>query len=402
MVADTNLTQRFAERPDQQCPGHACGAMKTKQAGANQRPRQAASADRLHQRFMSGAVSVFIVAIAAVLFPTKAPAHRSKSFEIYFVDVEGGQATLVVTPLGESVLIDAGWAGARDAERIQAVAKIARVKRINYVVITHYHSDHVGGVADLLARMPVDIFVDHGPNAEDSDATRAQYASYEKAIEHSKRIRLQPNQGLPLTGMRLEVLTAAGERITAPLPGVGEANPYCSSEAEAPADASENAQSLGVLITYGRFRFLDLGDLTKKKELELVCPNNLVGPVDLYLTTHHGLAPDNPKALVWALHPRVAIMNNGAHKGGSPEAWQIVHDSPGLSGLWQLHYAADTDKEHNVPEEFIANLNEKGDGHYIKVTATPDGTFTVSNSRNQVWRKYPQEGASNGLPGTQP
>jgi competence protein ComEC len=174
------------------------------------------------------------------------------------------------------------------------------------------------------------------------------------------------------------------------LPGVGEANPYCASESEPQADTSENAQSIGMLFTYGKFQFLDLGDLTKKKELELVCPNNLIGKVDLYLTTHHGAAADNPKALVWALHPRVAILNNGAHKGGSPEAWQIVHDSPGLAGFWQLHYAADTDKGHNVNDDFIANLDAKSDGHYIKVVALANGTFKVTNSRNGVWRTYPR------------
>ena len=359
--------------------------MKANPPKTTPRPRPLAKQER---QFGRGTISILLLGIVGFLLPTKAAARSAKPLEIYFVDVEGGQATLIVSPLGESVLIDTGWAGTRDAERIQTAANAARLKRINYVLITHYHGDHVGGVADLLARLPVDMFVDHGANTEDSDQTRAQYASYEKAIEHSKRIQLGPNQGLPLRGMRLEVLAAAGEHITAPLPGAGEANPYCGAEAEAQADTSENAQSLAILITYDKFRFLDLGDLTKKKELELVCPNNLIGKVDLYLTTHHGLAADNPKALVWALHPRVAIMNNGAHKGGSPEAWQIVHDSPGLSGFWQLHYAADTDKQHNVSDDFIANQDEKSDGHYIKVVAMADGTFIVSNLRNRVWRKY--------------
>jgi len=338
--------------------------------------------------FVVATIAIFFWSIAGFLLPAVASTRSSNSLKIYFVDVEGGQATLVVSPLGESILIDTGWAGDRDAERIQAAARSAGVTRINYVLITHYHSDHVGGVPDLLGRMPVDVFVDHGPNAEDSDQTRAQYATYEKAIEHAKRIRMEPNQGLPLKDMKLEVLAAAGQHIPEPLPGVGEANPYCASESEPQADSSENAQSIGVLVTYGKFQFLDLGDLTKKKELELLCPNNFIGTVDLYLTTHHGAAADNPKALVWALHPRVTIMNNGAHKGGSPEAWQIVHDSPGLSGFWQLHYAGDTDRQHNVSEDFIANLEEKADGHYLKVVALPNGTFTVSNSRNGVSRTY--------------
>jgi beta-lactamase superfamily II metal-dependent hydrolase len=359
--------------------------MRTHQVAATPRPDSLAYEGK---HFLRETISIFLLGIAGLLLPAPAAARSSKALEIYFVDVEGGQATLVVSPLGESVLIDTGWAGTRDAERIQAAANAARIKRINYVLITHYHGDHVGGVADLITRIPVDMFVDHGGNAEDSDAARAQYASYEKAMEHSKRIQLGPNQGLPLKGMRLEVLTTAGEHIAAPLPGASEANPYCDSEAEPQLDTSENAQSLGILIAYDKFRFLDLGDLTKKKELELVCPNNLIGKVDLYLTTHHGMAADNPKALVWALHPRVTIMNNGAHKGGSPEAWQIVHDSPGLSAFWQLHYAADTDQQHNVGDDFIANLDEKSDGHAIKVVAMPDGTFTVTNLRNGVWRRY--------------
>jgi competence protein ComEC len=364
--------------------------MKTNRVVAARKLCTPATEGRRRQQFVGGAISIFILSVAALLLPSPAPARSSKSLEIYFVDVEGGQATLVVSPLGESILIDTGWAGARDAERIKAAANLAGLSRINYVLITHYHGGHVGGVADLLAHTPVGMFVDHGPNGEDSDQTREQYATYEKAIEHSERIRLEPGQGLPLKGIKLEVLAAAGKHITAPLPGVGEANPYCASESEPQTDISENAQSIGILLTYGKFQFLDLGDLTKKNELELVCPNNLVGKVDLYLTTHDGAAADNPKALVWALHPRVAILNNAAHKGGSPEAWQIVHDSPGLSGFWQLHYAADTDKEHNVSEDFIANLEEKSDGHFLKVLAMPNGTFTISNSRNGVSRTYTQ------------
>jgi len=313
---------------------------------------------------------------------------KPKPLQIYFIDVEGGQATLVVGPFSESVLIDTGWAGARDAERIVTAAKTTGLKRIDYVLITHYHQDHVGGVADLLQQIPVGMFVDHGANAEDSDSARNQYAAYEKATDHSKRIHLSPNEGLPLKGITLQVLTAAGKRITDPLPGAGEANPYCGSEAAAKPDPSENAQSLGMLISYGKFRFVDLGDLTEQKELDLMCPNNLIGTVTLYLTTHHGMAPDNPKALVWALHPQVAIMNNGAHKGGNPGAWQLVRNSPGLADLWQLHYAVGGGKGHNVAQDLIANVDEKSDGHYIKVVAELDGTFTVSNSRNGLSRKY--------------
>jgi competence protein ComEC len=332
-------------------------------------------------------LAVLIAVLAGFLPCAQAGA---KALRIYFIDVEGGQSTLVVSPSGKSVLIDTGWPGGRDAGRIVSAAKAAHLKRIDYVVITHFHEDHVGGVPDLASRMKVATFVDHGADTEDSDEAQAQYAAYQKAIEHATRVVVKPGEGIPLPDMMLEFVTAAGERISGPLPGAGEANPYCDSEAPPLTDATENSQSVGMMITYGKFRFLDLGDLTKIKELGLVCPNNLLGTVSLYLTTHHGGHPDNPKALVWALHPLVAIMNNGAHKGGRPEAWQIVHDSPGLADFWQLHYAADSDPQHNVAEGFIANLDEKSDGHSLEVKAKPDGKFSVTNWRSRFSKKYPQ------------
>lgn len=319
----------------------------------------------------------------------QAVGRKNQPLRILFIDVEGGQSTLIVSPSGKSVLIDAGFAGARDAARIQAAAKEAGVKKLDYVLITHYHPDHVGGVPDLLKKMKVGIFVDHGPNQENSEYTRAAYAAYEKAIAHSHRITIKPGEGLPLHDITFRIVAGGGEQISEPLPGAGEANRYCGSET-APEDASENGQSLGVLVSYGKFQFLDLGDLVEEKELSLVCPDNLLGTIDLYLSTHHGLAPDNPKALVWAVRPRVAIMNNGANKGGSAEAWQIIHDSPGLAGFWQLHYAVDAGKDHNVKEDYIANLDD-ADGHFIKVTAESDGSFTVLNSRNGYLRKYGAE-----------
>ena len=331
-----------------------------------------------------------LVVVALGMFCAAAE-RKSEPLQIYFIDVEGGQATLVVSPQGQSLLIDTGWAGfdGRDAERIAAAAHDAGVKQIDYVLITHYHLDHVGGVPQLLARMKVGTFVDHGPNMEDSDVTRADYAVYQKAIAGHPHLVLKPSQGLPFKGIEVQVLAAAGEHIAGPLPAAGEANPYCAAEPEAPADPSENGRSMGVLVTYGKFRFLDLGDLTKKKELELVCPNNLLGTVDLYLTTHHGMDSSNAKALVWAVHPRVAVMNNGARKGASPAAWQIVHDSPGLEDLWQLHYAMDAGKDHNVAEDRIANVDDgKAAGNYIEAAAEADGSFTLTNARNGARKSY--------------
>jgi len=185
--------------------------------------------------------------------------------------------------------------------------------------------------------------------------TRQDYAAYQKLWEKKHHLVLQPGDGLPIKGLTVRALAAAGEHIDSPLPGAGTANPFCDEQPAPPADSTENPRSLGVLITYGKFRFLDLGDLTKDKELGLVCPNNLIGTVDLFLVSHHGTASSNSRALVHALHPRVAIFNNGAHKGGSAEAWQTVHDSPEIEDVWQLHYAVDGGSEHNVAERFIAN-----------------------------------------------
>ncbi|MFZ0863568.1 MAG: MBL fold metallo-hydrolase [Candidatus Sulfotelmatobacter sp.] len=315
---------------------------------------------------------------------------NSKSLQIYFIDVEGGQSTLVVSPSGESLLIDTGWPGyeGRDADRILAAAHQAGITQLDYVLITHYHRDHVGGVPQLVDGIKVGTFVDHGPNLEDSAVTRTDYAAYEKAIAGHAHVVVKPGWGLPMKGIEVKVLSAAGDHITSPLPGAGETNSYCGSEPAAPADSTENARSVGVLITYGHFRFLDLGDLTKQKEIELACPNNLLGKVDLFLVTHHGADLSNPKALVWALHPRVAIIDNGPRKGSSPAAWQIVHDSPGLEDLWQLHYAEESDKAHNVADERIANVKENCEGKYIKVTAESDGTFTVTNGRTGEQKTY--------------
>jgi hypothetical protein len=265
------------------------------------------------------------------------------------------------------------------------------MQQLDYVIITHYHRDHVGGVPQLADGIKIGTFVDHGPNLENSQVTRTDYAAYEKAIAGHAHVVVKPGWGLPIQDIQIRVLAAAGDHITRPLPGAGEANPYCAKEPAALDDATENARSVGVLVTYGRFRFLDLGDLTKKKELELACPNNLLGTVDLFLVTHHGADLSNPKALVWALRPRVAVIDNGPRKGSSPAAWQIVHDSPDLQDLWQLHYAAESDRDHNVPDERIANVKENCEGKSIKVVAQADGSFTLTNERTGAQKTYAQK-----------
>ena len=325
-----------------------------------------------------------LLAVAVVPFLALGNALAKGDLQIYSIDVEGGQATLFVSPSGQSLLVDTGWPGfnGRDADRIVAAAKAAGVSKLDYVLITHFHRDHVGGVPQLAQKIGIGTFVDHGPNMEDAAVTREDYAAYEKVVAGHKRLTLKPGDRVPIKGLNVTVLSAAGNVISKPLPGAGEANPACESEPKPPADATENSKSLGTFMTYGKFKLLDLGDLTKDKELELVCPKNLIGPVDLFIVSHHGWNQSNTKSLVSAIQPKAAIMNNGAHKGASTDAWQIVHDVAG-DRLWQLHYAVEGGPDHNVDEKYIANPDEKNDaGNYLKVEAHKDGTFTISNPRN--------------------
>ena len=319
-----------------------------------------------------------------------APARAAQTLQVYFIDVEGGQATLFVLPSGESLLVDTGWpdAGGRDANRIVSAAQLAGVKQIDYLVVTHYHMDHVGGVPQLAARFPIRTFVDHGPIVEHGAEADRLVAAYKSVRDNGKYLLAKPGDRIPIRGITVQVLTAAGDEISKPLAGAGAPNPLCAGAKRKDRDPSENAQSIGLLITYGKFRMIDLGDLTWNKELGLACPNNKIGAVDVYLSTHHGLDQSGAPPLVHALHPLVAIMNNGAKKGGSAEALQTIHSSPGLEDLWQLHYGFDAGKTNNAPEEFIANLEEHCQGNWIKLSAEPDGQFTVTNSRNGKTKTY--------------
>jgi competence protein ComEC len=333
--------------------------------------------------------TMLLCVLASLLLASNSYAE-TKTLQIYFVDVEGGQATLLVAPSGQSLLVDTGWPGFnnRDADRIAEAVKSSGLTQIDYVLITHYHTDHVGGMPQLLKRVRVSTFIDHGPNLENDELAPEGYAAYLSSLGSVKHIVAKPGDWIPIEGIKVEVLAAAGARISQPAHGGGQANPYCASEPKWPDDHTENAASVGVLVTYGDFRFVDLGDLTKDKERGLVCPKNLIGTTDLFLVSHHGMGLSNSKALVHALHPRVAIMENGAAKGDAPEAWQTVRDSPGLNDLWQLHYTAASGVDHNVSKDTIANLDGDSDGHYLKVSAQSDGIFTVLNSRNKLERTY--------------
>lgn len=314
----------------------------------------------------------------------------AKPLDIYVIDVEGGQATLIHSPSGQSMLVDTGWPGfnGRDGDRILQTAKKAGIKQIDYVLITHWHTDHVGGIEQLVERIPVKTIIIHGPNTETGKQAESLNAAYERASKGKHILTVKPGDTIPLKGVDVQVVAARGVAIVAPLPGAGEDTPSCSESVKKETDTGENARSTGFILTHGKFKFSDLADLTWNKELELVCPKNLLGTVDVYLTNHHGLATSNPPQLLAALKPRVAVMNNGARKGGSAEAIKIVRATPGLEDLWQLHYSVASPKEVNVPDSFIANVDEIDEGFGVKVAAEKDGSFTVTNARNKYSKAY--------------
>jgi competence protein ComEC len=320
-------------------------------------------------------------------------APQSNPLEIYFVDVEGGQATLFVTPGKRSLLIDTGWPGfgVRDADRIVDAAKRAGLSKIDFVLITHYHRDHVGGVPQLVAKIPVGAFIDHGPNRETSAAdTEAGWQAYQQIIAEKKikRIIVKAGDTLPIDGLHAEVVSADGAMIQKPLTGAGARNPVCATAEKKPADQTENARSIGVVITYGKTRIIDLGDLTWDKEMELVCPVNKLGHMDVFIVSHHGLFQSNSPALVAAISPRVAIMDNAEMKGGSPSTWDIIKSSPKLEDLWQLHFSLEGGAAHNSAEVLIANPTGPDAGDYFKVAVWEDGRLEVFNSRTQATKHY--------------
>ncbi len=303
-----------------------------------------------------------LILALTLLFPAPARSlpESQKTLQIFFVDVEGGQATLFVTPARQSLLIDTGWPGndGRDAERIVAAAKKAGIRKIDYVLITHFHNDHVGGLPQLVARIPVRTVIDHGDNRESTDAPTVQgWQAYQQLLARKKfrRLTVRPGDSLPIRGIQTTVLSSDGAVITHALPGAGQENTSCKNAEQYPADQTENQRSLGTLITFGKLRILDLGDLTRDKEMELVCPNNKLGVMDVYIVSHHGWYQSGSPAFLNAISPRVAIMDNGAKKGGTPSAWDIIEKSPRLENLWQLHFSEEGGATQNVAAEFIAN-----------------------------------------------
>ena len=336
-----------------------------------------------------------VLAIAALVsLPLVAQGQTSNTLDIYLIDVEGGNATLFVSPSGESLLIDTGYrSDGRDAGRIIAAAQDAGLTRIDHLITTHYHGDHMGGLAELTEQFPVMHFIDHGPN-QDPEGSGARFEDEYKEIY----------------ARATHTAVEAGETIATPLPGAGGPNPYCANFRPG-TNNMEDPLSVGIHVAFGEFKALHLGDLTKNKEFELMCPNNQLGTIDVLLGIHHGQQTSSSEVLVHATRPRVGLMNNGTRKGGDPEVMTTLYTSPGFEDLWLAHFSVISGQEYTVPGLFIANMADgqgstmpiapegpvqpgtpqpphDGEAHWLMLSAQQDGTFTVTNGRNGFSRTY--------------
>ena len=343
--------------------------------------------------------------IVGCLLPNAALA-AADSLLIEALDVEGGAATLYITPEHQSLLIDTGWTanfGATNpdsAQRIIAAARRHGLSKLDYVLITHYHHDHVGGLPELLSQFPVGTILDHGPSREVPPPDvppavvpfqpAALYPKYLEAIHGHPHRTLKPGDTLAIGSLHLTAVTSDGVTIDQPLPGAGEAIAECASMRPMDKDGGEeNARSLAVVLTFGRARIAAFGDLTWNMEQRLFCPKDKVGRVDLFIVSHHGSNLSNSPAMLRALAPRVAVMDNGATKGADVETYETVSKAPRLKRLWQLHLAERADAQHNVPETYIANPGLSGDEHVsIEVAVTKQGGITVTNDRTGFSETY--------------
>jgi competence protein ComEC len=322
---------------------------------------------------------------------------QPRNLDIYWVDVEGGAATLIVSPSGESLLFDSGWeVGDRDATRIAAAAQQAGLKRIDYFILSHFHADHAGGISALAKMIPIGRCFDRGDFIEPANQRwRDAYLS----VCGAKRTILKAGDRIPLKGLQVDVVASNGQLLARPING-GGSNPLCATAENKPPDVPENQLMVGALFTYGKFRFLDLADLDWEKEMELSCPVNRLGEVTIWQTGRHGaLDGAGAPGFLYAIKPQVVVVNNGPRKGlGGPSPglqkaltvhYERIARTPGIEGIWQGHRSL-LDPDHNTAEDMIANLEDTAacQGHWIKASVGRDGSFTITNGRNGFSRNY--------------
>jgi beta-lactamase superfamily II metal-dependent hydrolase len=316
-----------------------------------------------------------VLAAVAVVAAARASAGAppAKGLDIYWVDVEGGAATLIVTPAGESVLVDTGWPGTRDPDRIEQAMREAGVSRIDHLVTTHWHGDHVSGLAMLAERLPVGRFYDHGFPKNAPDIPAELKGAYVEATRGGSTV-VRPGDEVPLRQtpgtppIHLRVVTSDGA-VVGEAPGAPQTRPCPARPPHAaiPDDPSDNYRSVGLRLSFGGFDFLDLGDLTWNVEHKLACPKNLVGVVDVYQVTHHGVDNSNNPLLVASVAPTVAVVNNGAKKGGSAAVYRILRATPSIKDVFQLHRNVQTSAADNAPPERVANDQEACRGEWIRL-----------------------------------
>jgi beta-lactamase superfamily II metal-dependent hydrolase len=331
--------------------------------------------------------------VCALPFLIASAVAAADTLDIYVLDTEGGKAVIVMTPEGQTMFIDAGYPmqNDRDTNRIVEAAESLKIKQFDYIVATHYDADHAGNVPNLAARIPAKVYIDHGevlPTSNERDKKNF-YEPYIKFVADKKRMIVKAGDEIPMKGVKITVVSSGGKAITKPMPGAGQPNKlFADMPRPDVTDVYDNAGSVGLLFEFGKFHMLDLADQLQSGEYDLVCPNNLIGKVDLFMVSHHGFKVSNSKILVHTIRPKVAIMNNGPRKGGEVEVFDILASSPDLEDLWQLHYAQRAGKEKNRPEQFIANIESPCQAKMIKISARQDGTFTVTNTRNDFSKTY--------------
>jgi competence protein ComEC len=319
----------------------------------------------------------------------------SKTLDIYFIDVEGGAATLIVTPEKESLLMDCGWKqkDQRDAKRIVHVAKqLAGLSQIDYFVASHFHTDHFGAILQLSELIPIRKFYDHAVMVPTQEYDKELYPDYQKASA-DKRQLLRPGDLIPLrkgsVPIRLTCVASDG-KVISKAAGVGAGpNSYCKDAKLQQNDPSDNAKSIALLLSFGQFEFLDCGDLTWNIEQQLACPENRIGKIDLFMVTHHGVNISNNPALVRAIQPRVTVMCNGPHKGGHPDTVTLLKSISGIEANYQLHRNVETSLSQNTDRAYIANWEENCKGEFIKASVSPDGkSYTLTIGADGSPRKF--------------